>query len=50
MVKTPENLVFEKWNNTFHLREKELKQNIDIFLNWPILKQGIGSQLVIFNH
>lgn len=45
--KTPDQLVFQKWNNSFALRQKHKKENLDLFVEWPILKQRVGCQLVI---
>lgn len=46
--KQPEALVVEKWRSTFDLRLKHIRDEKDIFFEWPILKQQIGISLVRF--
>lgn len=42
---TPEILIIEKWNNTFEYRKQQYK-TINVFEEWPILKQQLGQALV----
>lgn len=44
--KQPEALVVEKWRNSFCLGVRHVKENKDLYFEWPILKQQIGISLV----
>lgn len=45
--KTPEVTVFQKWQETYKVRRQEiLKGDVNIYVEWPLLKQQIGASLV----
>lgn len=45
--KTPEVTVFHKWQETYKERRQEiLKGDVNIYVEWPLLKQQIGASLV----
>lgn len=48
--KTPEITVCEKWQQTYELRRKDiLARDVNLYTEWPLLKQQIGASLVSLN-